>query len=101
MSRLPPRPHLPMRPAWLCRSCAAPWPCSPARLALLAEFRGHSIALAFYLAASMYEARDDMRRLGASPAPGVLHTRFLGWLSPRRRRSPHEPTPPQRRSRPE
>ncbi|WP_405095747.1 hypothetical protein [Micromonospora sp. NBC_01412] len=78
-----------MRPAWLCRSCAASWPCGPARLDLLTEFRGHSIALAFYLAASMYQAMDDMHHLGSRPAPGVLHTRFLGWLSPRRSPRPH------------
>ncbi|WP_201753835.1 hypothetical protein [Micromonospora rubida] len=93
MSRLPSRPHLPMRPAWLCRSCAAPWPCSTAQLCLVTEFHGHSTALAFYLAASMYEAMDDMYRLGARPAPGVLHARFLGWLSRARCPAPDRSCP--------
>lgn len=80
-----PRPHLPMRPAWLCRNCAAPWPCGPAQLDLVAEFYGHSIALAFYLASSMQEAVDDMYGLGGRPDLVVMHTRFLGWLSLARR----------------
>lgn len=91
--RLPPRPHLPMRPAWLCRSCAAPWPCSTAQLDLVAEFHGHSVALAFYLAASMYEAMDDTYRLGGRPAHGALHARFLGWLSRARCPAPDRPCP--------
>lgn len=85
-----PRPHLPVRPAWRCRNCAAPWPCGPARLALVAEFYGHSIALAFYLAASMREAIDDAYDLGLRPDLPTLHARFLGWMSlARRRRRSH------------
>ncbi|MEU1363776.1 hypothetical protein ABZ356_28480 [Micromonospora zamorensis] len=80
-----PRPHLPMRPAWLCRNCAAPWPCGPARLDLAAEFDGHSIALAFYLAASMHEAIDDVHGLVLRPNLPAMHARFLGWLSLARR----------------
>ncbi|MET7709283.1 hypothetical protein [Micromonospora sp. NPDC005413] len=85
-----PRPHLPMRPVWLCRNCAAPWPCSPAQLDLIAEFYGHSIALAFYLAASMHEAIDDVYGLGLRPSSPAMHARFLGRLSLARwpRRSP-------------
>ncbi|MFG1799361.1 hypothetical protein ACGFI4_04190 [Micromonospora carbonacea] len=82
------RPHLPMRPAWLCRSCAAPWPCQPARLALTTEFEGHSVALAFYLASSMYEAMDDTLRLGGLPDTAALHARFLGWATRSRRAPP-------------
>lgn len=81
----PPRPHLPMRPAWLCRNCAAHWPCGPAQLTLITEFYGHSIALAFYLAASRQEAIDDVYGLGLRPDPSALHARFLGWLSLARR----------------
>ncbi|MFG2052332.1 hypothetical protein ACGFIW_33480 [Micromonospora sp. NPDC048935] len=84
-----PRPHLPMRPAWLCRNCAAPWPCGPARLDLAAEFYGHSIALAFYLAASMHEAIDDAYGLGLCPDLPAMHARFLGWLSRARRPERH------------
>ncbi|QLD22852.1 hypothetical protein HXZ27_00175 [Micromonospora carbonacea subsp. aurantiaca] len=79
-----PRRHLPMRPAWLCRVCAAQWPCPPARLDLPTEFHGHSVALAFYLAAAMRDAMDDMYRLGGRPDRAAMHARFLGWLSPTR-----------------
>ncbi|MEU0549330.1 hypothetical protein [Micromonospora sp. NPDC005979] len=80
-----PRPHLPMRPAWLCRNCAAAWPCPPAQLHLATEFYGHSIALAFYLAANMQDAVDDLYALGLRPDLRALHARFLGWLSLSRR----------------
>ncbi|TWH67584.1 hypothetical protein [Micromonospora olivasterospora] len=33
------RPHLPVRPIWLCRVCGHTWPCGAARLSLLAEYR--------------------------------------------------------------
>ncbi|MFF3869428.1 hypothetical protein [Micromonospora sp. NPDC001898] len=81
-----PRPHLPMRPAWLCRVCAAQWPCPAAQLDLPTEFHGHTVALAFYLAAMMHDATDDTYRLGGCPDPAAMHTRFLGWLSPTRPR---------------
>jgi hypothetical protein len=42
-------PHVPMRPLWRCRSCAAEWPCQPARLSLLVEYRGNRTALLLYL----------------------------------------------------
>ncbi|MEV1154031.1 hypothetical protein AB0J27_01300 [Micromonospora chokoriensis] len=80
-----PRLHLPMRPAWLCRNWATPWPCGPAQLDLVTEFYGHSIALAFYLASSMQQAVNDMYGLGGRPDPTVMHTRFLKWLSLARR----------------
>ncbi|MEU7928157.1 hypothetical protein [Micromonospora sp. NPDC049107] len=80
-----PRPHLPMRPRRLCRNCAAPWPCGPAQLTLTAEFYGHSVALAFYLAASMHDAVDDAYGLGLRPNLPAMHARFLGWLSQARR----------------
>ncbi|MEU7928606.1 hypothetical protein [Micromonospora sp. NPDC049801] len=80
-----PRPHHPMRPAWLCGNCAAPWPCPPAQLHLATEFHGHSIALAFYLAANMQDAVADRYALGLDPDLRALHARFLGWLSLSRR----------------
>ncbi|NBE82027.1 hypothetical protein [Micromonospora rubida] len=79
-----PRRHLPMRPAWLCRVCAGQWPCPAAQLDLAAEFHGHTVALAFYLAASMHDALDDMYRLGGRPDKTAMHARFLGWLAPTR-----------------
>lgn len=77
-----PRRHLPMRPAWLCRVCAAQWPCPSARLGLRTEFHGHGVALAFYLAAAMRDAMDDTYRIGGRPDRAAMHARFLGWLTP-------------------
>ncbi|GGM60792.1 hypothetical protein GCM10011608_52330 [Micromonospora sonchi] len=77
--------HLPLRPLWLCRICAAPWPCSPARLTLLAGYRHDRVALSIYLAAMLYDAVDDLYRLDPQtvPKPATLHDRFLGWAAPR------------------
>ncbi|MBG6099796.1 DNA-binding XRE family transcriptional regulator [Micromonospora vinacea] len=55
----------------------------------MTEFYGHSIALAFYLAASMQEAIDDVYGLGLRPDPSAMHARFLGWLSLARRSRRH------------
>ncbi|MEK8108827.1 hypothetical protein NKG94_35950 [Micromonospora sp. M12] len=57
----------------------------------MAEFYGHSIALAFYLAANMHDAIDDLYGLGARPDLPTLHARFLGWVSLSRRPRRAEP----------
>ncbi|MFI5928686.1 flavin reductase family protein [Micromonospora sp. NPDC051543] len=67
-----------MRPLWRCRGCGAHWPCQPARLALLAEYRDDRTALLFYLGTLMAEAGDQLARLSGRPAD--LHARFLGWV---------------------
>lgn len=72
------RPHTPMRPLWRCRRCGCPWPCPPARLALLAEYRDARSSLAVYLALALADALDDLHRLSLDNR-GV-HARFLGWL---------------------
>nr|WP_245730666.1 flavin reductase [Micromonospora pallida] len=69
------REHVAARPSWRCRVCGAPWPCSPARLALLTEYRGHRTNLLMYLAALMLEAAGQ---LPPTAAP-TLATRFLTW----------------------
>ena len=78
------RPHVAARPSWRCRVCGAAWPCSPARLALLGEYREDRTALLFYLGTLLGEAMSDLschparrrhatrpdrthRHLGASP----------------------------------
>ena len=79
------RPHPPVLPFWLCRTCAAPWPCGQARLLLLHEFGRDRIALSIHLAALYTAAVTDLHRLHPyeGPEPGVLFQRFLGWI-PRR-----------------
>ncbi|MDG9677033.1 flavin reductase [Micromonospora sp. DH14] len=54
------RPHVAARPSWRCRVCGAAWPCSPARLALLGEYREDRISLLVYLATVHHEAAGDL-----------------------------------------
>ncbi|MFU8850134.1 flavin reductase [Micromonospora sp. SL1-18] len=70
------RPHVAARPSWRCRVCGAAWPCSPARLALLGEYRENRTALLIYLATLMHEAAIDLT--GQCP-PERLTDRFLTW----------------------
>ncbi|MEU1752045.1 flavin reductase family protein [Micromonospora matsumotoense] len=76
-------PHVPMRPLWRCRACGAPWPCQPARLTLLVEYRGQRTALLVYLGALMVEAGDQLGQLTDHARPADLHERFLGWARAR------------------
>ncbi|SDY10613.1 hypothetical protein SAMN05444365_101687 [Micromonospora pattaloongensis] len=78
-------PHTPLRPIWLCRACAAPWPCGSARLALTAEYADDPVGLCVYLCATLHEAVADLYRLNPDdgPDPRAVFERFLGWV-PRR-----------------
>nr|WP_091265240.1 flavin reductase family protein [Micromonospora chaiyaphumensis] len=62
-----------MRPLWRCRACGAHWPCQPARLTLLAEYRTDRTALLLYLGRLMAEAGEQLS------GGRDLHDRFLGW----------------------
>jgi hypothetical protein len=77
-----------LRPLWLCRRCAAPWPCATARLALTCEYADDRVALSIYLCAALHEATADLYRLNPNdaPDPRALFDRFLGWAPPRRLR---------------
>lgn len=79
----PSRPHLPMRPLWMCRACGQPWPCGPARLSLLAEFKGERTALILYLSGQLAEARDQLAQLGGVGSPADLTDRFISWARAR------------------
>lgn len=71
---------------WLCRLCAHPWPCGPARLTLTAEYAEDHVALFVYLCAQLHEAVADLHKLNpfAVPDPEVLFRRFIGWAPPGR-----------------
>ena len=75
------RSHLPGRPHWRCRACGAHWPCQPAKLALLREYAGHTLALIFYLVITMREAEEDMIKLGFTPDLAAMNVRFVRWIS--------------------
>ncbi|MEV1286391.1 hypothetical protein [Micromonospora sp. NPDC049679] len=63
ITRAAPRPHVPQRPLRLCRACAHPWPCGPARLTLTAEYAEDPVALCVYLCAQLHEAVSDLHKL--------------------------------------
>ncbi|MGN9775339.1 flavin reductase [Micromonospora sp. H33] len=74
------RPHVAARPSWRCRVCGAAWPCSPARLGLLGEYRENRTGLLIYLGTLMVEAMTDLN--GQIP-PAALTDRFLTWARAR------------------
>jgi hypothetical protein len=59
------RAHAPIRPLFRCRACGAPWPCQPARLALLFLYRGDRQGLRTHLAHKMLAALADQPQLDA------------------------------------
>lgn len=82
-----PRDHLPLRPLWLCRACAAPWPCAHARLSLKAEYAQDRTALCIYLGSMLYDACEDLNKLNPNEVDvAALYTRFIGWPDRFRRR---------------
>ncbi|MEW2382499.1 flavin reductase [Micromonospora sp. NPDC047707] len=77
MSRV--RAHLPTRPTWRCAACGIAWPCSPAKLRLLGEYRTDRPALLIYLATLQAEAGDDLAALDGTTSPIDLNDRFISW----------------------
>ncbi|MCI4061728.1 flavin reductase [Micromonospora sp. R77] len=80
MTALPQRrEHTALPPTWLCRACAHPWPCGPARLSLLREYGHDRVGLLVHLASLMTVAREHLADLDQGTAPR-LKDRFLGWV---------------------
>ncbi|WP_089158002.1 flavin reductase [Micromonospora sp. NBS 11-29] len=77
------RPHVAARPPWRCRVCGAAWPCSPARLALLGEYREDRIALLVHLGTLLCEATADLAAVRDGTAPQALAERFVTWARAR------------------
>jgi hypothetical protein len=75
--------HLPTRPTWRCQACGIAWPCSPAKLRLLAEYRNDRTALLIHLATLREEAAVHLAALGSGSPPADLARRFTGWASAR------------------
>ncbi|MEV6801288.1 flavin reductase [Micromonospora rifamycinica] len=71
------------RPSWRCRVCGAAWPCSPARLALLGEYREDRTALLVYLGTLLCEAMSDLATLHDGDTPQGLTERILTWARAR------------------
>ncbi|MEQ4299929.1 flavin reductase [Plantactinospora sp. B6F1] len=70
--------HNPTR-SYACHACASPWPCRPARLALLTAHQGDRIGLMVYLGTHLARA---LRQL-PDTHPALITAQLLGWL-PRR-----------------
>lgn len=77
--------HAPLRPLWICRSCAQPWPCGLARLRLLTEYRDDRVGLHLYLGWALFTAIEDLYKLNPQPGPdpAAMYPRFLHWTRPR------------------
>ncbi|GAB3853778.1 hypothetical protein GCM10029963_45620 [Micromonospora andamanensis] len=72
--------HIPARPSWRCHACGALWPCSPAKLRLLAEYKGNMPSLMVYLVTLREEAAEDLAELDSGERPANMHTRFTAWV---------------------
>ncbi|SCL60809.1 hypothetical protein GA0070606_3338 [Micromonospora citrea] len=77
------REHLPTRPTWRCAACGIAWPCSAAKLRLLAEYRTDRPGLLVHLAALQAEAGEQLAALDRAPTPGDLAERFISWARAR------------------
>ncbi|MFY1577464.1 flavin reductase [Verrucosispora sp. WMMD703] len=77
--------HVASRPTWRCRACGTAWPCSPAKLRLLAEYRDNMPGLMVYLVTLREEAAEQLAGLGGSEPPTDLHRRFTDWVPARPR----------------
>ncbi|RLK24561.1 hypothetical protein DER29_2476 [Micromonospora sp. M71_S20] len=77
------RAHLPTRPTWRCAACGIAWPCSAAKLRLLAEYRTDRPALLIHLATLQVEAGEQLAALDHATTATDLTARFTGWARPR------------------
>ncbi|RZT78617.1 hypothetical protein EV382_1806 [Micromonospora violae] len=77
------RKHLPSRPSWRCPTCGILWPCSAAKLRLLAEYREDRPGLLAHLTAVQEEATADLTTLHPGVALPDLTPRFVGWAEAR------------------
>ncbi|MFY1695831.1 hypothetical protein [Solwaraspora sp. WMMA2101] len=72
----------PRRPSWTCTVCPAgtPWPCPPARAALVDAYAGDRLRMVVELATMMQTALAETGEDG-----GVLYERFVLWTRMRGR----------------
>ncbi|GIJ25253.1 hypothetical protein Vqi01_04150 [Micromonospora qiuiae] len=76
----PRREHVPSRPTWRCRACGIAWPCSPAKLRLLAQYEGNMPGLMVHLVTLREEAAEQLAQLNPGTYPANLHQRFTDWV---------------------
>lgn len=66
-----------------CQACGIAWPCSPAKLRLLAEYRERRTDLLVYLATLQAEAAEQLAEPDHDTPPADLADRFAGWARAR------------------
>ncbi|MEV6692959.1 flavin reductase [Micromonospora sp. NPDC051196] len=74
------RDHVPSRPTWRCQACGSSWPCSPAKLRLLAEYRNNMPGLLVHLVTLREQATEQLADLHPDAYPTNLHQRFTDWV---------------------
>lgn len=79
------RDHVPSRPTWRCRACGIAWPCSPAKLHLLAKYRGDMPGLLVHLVTLREEAAEQLAQQNRGERSTDLHRRFTDWVPVRSR----------------
>ncbi|MEV4765672.1 flavin reductase [Micromonospora chokoriensis] len=77
------RKHTPSRPSWRCPVCGILWPCSAAKLRLLAEYREDRPGLLTHLVKVQKTATADLTTLHPGVALPDLTPRFVGWAATR------------------
>ncbi|MFJ6198952.1 flavin reductase [Micromonospora sp. NPDC092111] len=73
--------HTPLRPTWLCRVDAHPWPCGEAKLALLDVYADDRPGLMNLLSTLKEQAEEHLTTLDSGRATD-LTSRFLTWPHP-------------------
>ncbi|MET8118272.1 flavin reductase [Micromonospora sp. NPDC005189] len=76
-----PSDHRPARPTWRCGTCGVAWPCSAAKLRLLATYRLDRAALLVHLTTLQAEAASNLAALNPTAPPADLTERFTRWAS--------------------
>ncbi|MEW2443288.1 flavin reductase [Micromonospora marina] len=59
------------------------WPCSPAKLTLLARYRERKAELKDFLVRQRETAAEDLAELDSGQRPADLDDRFTAWAEPR------------------
>ncbi|WP_433128600.1 hypothetical protein ACQPWW_02220 [Micromonospora sp. CA-240977] len=70
--------HVPRRPEWDCRSCGpdTSWPCSPAQVRLVEQYRRDRIGLSMHVGALYFVASAEC----LDEDPSHLYERIVGWI---------------------
>ncbi|MFI5492519.1 hypothetical protein [Actinoplanes sp. NPDC051859] len=71
--------HTPLQPSLDCSVCDQPWPCAPAKVELLEEFKGNLTSLMVYLGTYLDRAMREAVSDHHWGRVDNLFDRFVGW----------------------